>query len=206
MTKIKTLIFDLGNVIIPLNDEVLWWNETFLEIFQQPEPVRNLRNEGFFIEYEKGVFGTDYFLTTLEVYLKPDFDKGDVAVRWNALLKDIPGYRVDFLRKLKEKYELYLLSNTNEIHLDFIIHEMVKQYGKDILDEIFDHCYYSYQIGEVKPDTMIYQKVIQEQRLIPGECLFIDDKLLNLEGATQLGIRVRHIHPEQDITDILSGF
>lgn len=203
MTEIKALIFDLGNVIIPLEDEVSWWNESFLEIFQEPESVRDLRNEGFFVDYEKGSFDTEHFFTALEQYLKPGFDKSDVAGRWNALLKEIPQHRVDFLRKLKEKYELYLLSNTNEIHLNFIIQEMIKKFGEDVLDEIFDHCYYSYQIGEVKPDSEIYRKVLHEQRLIANQCLFIDDKTANLEGAVSLGIRIRHILPEQDITNVL---
>lgn len=201
---LKNLIFDLGNVIIPLADEGHWWKEVFLDIFESPDEVQQLKNDGFLVEYEKGAFDTGHFLEILEQHLKPGFDRKNIADRWNALLKEIPGYRLDFLRQLKEKYALFLLSNTNEIHLNFIIDALVQKYGHDVLEEIFDHCYYSYQIAEVKPDAEIYLKVLQNQNIQGESTLFIDDKPVNLDAAAILGIQIRHILPSQDIVDILS--
>ncbi len=205
MKAIKAVIFDLGNVIIPLEDEAFWWNEQFLGIFEQPESVRQLKDEGFFVEYEKGTFDTSYFLETLSQYLKPEYQKKDIADKWNALLKEIPEERLDFLRNLKDQYEIYLLSNTNEIHLDFIKAALIERFGSDVLYEIFDHCYYSYEIREVKPDVEIYLRVLKEQQIKAGEALFIDDKIANLEGAEKAGITTIHILPSQEISDVLNN-
>ena len=56
MNNIKTLIFDLGNVIIPLEDEKNWWNETFLGIFENYQEVQQLKEDQFFVRYAKSTF------------------------------------------------------------------------------------------------------------------------------------------------------
>lgn len=206
MKKIKTMIFDLGNVIIPLEDEKHWWNQTFLEIFKNPQEIQKLRDDHFFVRYEKGEITTQEFLEKLGQFLKLEFQEIDIIQRWNALLKEIPESRLDFLKKLKKKYSIYLLSNTNEIHLDFIISALKKKYEKDMLEETFDHCYYSYQIKKVKPDVAIFLKVLVEQNLIAEECLFIDDKNENLYPAEKLGIQTILHLPHQEIVIELKDF
>lgn len=199
MTQIKTIIFDLGNVIIPLENEKHWWNEVFLEIFENTQAIQQLRESQFFVLYEKGAMTSKGFLEKLQIYLKPEYQEKDIIQRWNALLKVIPEHRLDFLRTLKKKYKILLLSNTNEIHLDFIIAALVESHGNDMLADIFDHCFYSYLMKEVKPDAAIYLKVLQEQNLVAEECLFLDDKQENLNHAQKLGIRTKLHLPHQEI-------
>lgn len=206
MKNIKTLIFDLGNVIIPLEDEKYWWNETFLGIFENYQEVQQLKEDQFFVRYEKGEILTNEFLEKLSQFLKPEFQEKDIILRWNALLKEIPERRLDFLKELKNKYSIYLLSNTNEIHLDFIISALKEKYGLDTLEEIFNHCYYSFQIKEVKPDAAIFLKVLNEQNLVAEECLFIDDKIENLYPAEKLGIQTILHLPHQEIHIELKDF
>lgn len=204
MNHIKVLIFDLGNVIVPLEELSYWWEQLFLPIFQQKEAVRKLLDDGFFIDFERGDFDEEHFLNALSISLKPEFSKEDIIRRWNLILKVIPSHRVEFLRTLKAKgYLLYLLSNTNSTHIDCVRVQMQEVYGKDILEDIFDHCYYSYEINHVKPDIEIYKKVIKDQKIHPAEALFIDDKMENLDGAKELGIQIRHITPEQDIIEVM---
>lgn len=199
MKQLKNIIFDLGNVIIPLENEKHWWNEVFLEIFEIPEDVQYLKDNHFFVQYEKGQMTTDQFLKRLQQYLKPEFNENDIIDRWNALLKEIPESRIEFLQQLKKKYPIFLLSNTNEIHLDFIIDASNKKYGFDILDKTFDYCFYSYKMKEVKPAAAIYLKVLEEQNLIADECLFIDDKIENLKQAEKLGIHTKLFDSYQEI-------
>lgn len=201
-----SLIFDLGNVIIPLKNEKIWWEESWCGIFQNPEKINRLREEGFFIEYERGSFDTAYFIQHLSPFLKLDKSQDDIVNAWNSLLLSIPIHRIDFLRQLKNKYNIYLLSNTNEIHLDYIIQQLKVEHGRDILDEVFQHCYYSYKIKEVKPDVSIYQMVIDELNIDAKKTLFMDDKTANLEGAQKVEIQTLHIHPDQDIVELMSRF
>ena len=206
MKNIKTLIFDLGNVIIPLNDEKYWWNEVFLKIFESPQKVQELKDRQFFVNYEKGEMTTSEFLYKLAQYLLPGFHQNDIIQSWNRILKVIPETRLEFLKELKKKYSIFLLSNTNEIHLDFIISALNDSHGKDMLAETFHHCYYSFQMNEVKPDTAIYLKVLEEQNLKAEECLFIDDKIENLKSAELLGIHTQHIIPNQEINIVLKDY
>ncbi|MCO5231607.1 MAG: HAD family phosphatase [Chitinophagales bacterium] len=203
MKNIDTLIFDLGNVILPLEDESFWWNSIFGELFSNFEEVNKLRNDGLLVQYEKGAITTQEFLDTLKSFLKEKYTEIDIVNRWNALLKEIPHHRIDFLRALKERYKLYLLSNTNEIHLKHFIQESINTYGIDVLDDVFDKCYYSYQIKQVKPDLEIYQTVLNEQNLVAQNCLFIDDKKSNIEGAAQLGIQTHLFSIGEDISVVL---
>lgn len=203
MVKYQTLIFDLGNVVLPLSDEVYWWENTWCGIFEHPEKIHQLRTDGFFVQYEKGDFDSDFFLQHLTPYLKSDRVVEDILKSWNKLLQDIPPQRIEFLRKLKEKYQVYLLSNTNPIHLEYIIDQLHLHHGKNILEELFHECFYSYQILDVKPEASIYQKVLKKTGATAEATLFIDDKITNIEGAAQLGIQTLHISPQEDIVNVL---
>ncbi|MCO5232108.1 MAG: HAD-IA family hydrolase [Chitinophagales bacterium] len=200
MDNIQALIFDLGNVILPLENEKDWWQTHFLSIFHSPEKVIQLKDDLFFVYYEKGILDTSSFLKTIEPLLLPSFSVNDIYERWNSLLKDIPMHRIHFLNHLKSKYKLYLLSNTNEIHLEYIF----QKYGQNIFQDIFDDCFYSYQLKMVKPDSEIYQTLLDAHQLIANECLFMDDKQSNLDGASGLGIQTQIISPDQDIVHVLN--
>lgn len=201
--KYQTLIFDLGNVVLPLNDEAHWWESTWCGIFEHAEKIHQLRTEDFFVKFERGDFDSVEFVQELTPFLKSDKIAEDILKSWNLLLKDIPPHRIEFLSKLKDRYQLYLLSNTNPIHLDDIIDRLHVQHGRNILNELFRECFYSYQMNDVKPEPSIYQKVLEKTGALPSTTLFIDDKKANLEGAAKVGIQTFHISPQEDISDVL---
>lgn len=204
MQGIQNLIFDLGNVIIPLEDYAVWWEEVFLDVFENKQVVENYRTQGFFEAFEKGAVGSKRFYRDLSSFLKSEYTEVDLRDRWNGILKTIPPHRLDFLKMLSEKYKLYLLSNTNEVHIDDVRAQLVDVYGRDVLADIFDHCYYSYEIRMLKPDAEIYERVLNDHGLEAGECLFLDDKEENIRGAESVGIRAQLIHPDEDIAEVLS--
>lgn len=195
----KAIVFDLGNVIINLKEEKLWWQENFAAILQE-DRLLELRKSGFFHEYEKGNFSNDDFLSGLHQISKFEtVTKDDVKNAWISLLADIPPSRIDLLRQLASKYPLYLLSNTNDIHLDFILDELLKSYGKPVFDEVFSKCFYSQKIKLAKPDIAIYQHVLDSIDRAPEEILFLDDKQENLDAAHSLGIQTALVTPYKDI-------
>jgi len=202
-TKVSTLIFDLGNVIIPLKDERHWWEEVFKAPFSDKVAIDALRKSGFFARYEAGQINDDAFLGELEQYLLPDRNREDIVQGWLALLGDLPEKRIKELRKLSERFRLLLLSNTNEIHLDYISRRAEAQFGSFVLDEVFGYCYYSHRIRLAKPDVAIYEYVLAQERLSAGEVIFLDDKPDNLDGAVKAGIIPLHISPSSEFADIL---
>ncbi len=189
MPKATTLIFDLGNVIINLKPEQQWLYEDLMPHFQ-PIPLQQLLHAGFFNEFEKGTITVTSFIDQLRnIAIDTDITDEEIIRHWNGILQDIPAHRIDMLYALKERYDLYLLSNTNDIHLDYIINGLCQDYHKNIFADIFTTTFYSQHIGMRKPDRDIYEYVLQAAGLTAANCIFFDDKEENLAEPHQLGIQ-----------------
>ena len=194
---IKTIIFDFGNVFINLNIEVA--TQKALRSFE----VESFSEEmvAFNSLYEIGLVSTDEFL---EFYLEnfPKLSNEDLIEIWNSMLKDFPEYRLDFLKQLKasEKYKLILLSNTNELHINWI-KKHVSFYNE--FKSCFNTFYLSQEINLRKPNLDIFEYVLSKNHLTATECLFIDDVKDNTDVANQLGIHTWNINPEkEDVVDL----
>ena len=195
---IKTLIFDFGDVFINLDKEGAMQNA--LELFE----INEFSDEmiAFNSFYEQGLISTDEFLEFYQDNF-PKCSREDIVEAWNFILKDFPSYRLDFIQKLAndKTYLLILLSNTNELHIDWI-----KQ-NVDFYEEFkgsFDAFYLSHEINLRKPNADIYQFVIDTHNLKPEETLFIDDTKENTLAASQLGLHTWNLDPNKD--DIINLF
>jgi len=197
MQKIQTIIFDLGGVIINLKTEQQWINEDLLPNFQ-PDALHKLQESDFFRDYETGKIDSIAFVQQLK-QIANNNTVSDIEIKnyWNGILKDIPFHRFEILKKLKERYQLILLSNTNEIHLNEIYNYMQHKFGDDVLTPNFHHCYYSQEIGLRKPNRAIYEYVLENEMLRPENCLFLDDKTENLIEPKNLGILTHHVNFNQ---------
>lgn len=192
MNLIKTLIFDFGDVFINLDKEGAMANA--LEIFEVdtfPEELTHVN-----CRYEMGLITTKAFL---EFYATkfPNLKQGTILHAWNCILRDFPKHRLAFLKKLQaeKKYNLILLSNTNELHIDWIKNE-IPFYEE--FKSCFNRFYLSHEINLRKPNSNIYEFVLTENNLTPSECLFVDDLKENTDSASKLGINTWNINPETD--------
>ncbi|MCF4100920.1 HAD family phosphatase [Gillisia sp. M10.2A] len=198
MTKIKTLIFDFGDVFVNLDKVATLRAMQDLEISQLSEELL-LHN----LEYEKGLISSKNFLSKYTSSFSK-VNEHQIVTAWNSILIDFPKYRFDFLKKLSEekKYKLILLSNTNEIHIDWI-KENVPFFEE--FKTCFDAFYLSHEINLRKPDAEIYEFVLNKHHLKPEECLFIDDTKENTNAAEKLGIKTWNIHPKhEDVIDLFT--
>lgn len=195
---IKTIIFDFGDVFINLDKEGAMSNA--LNIFN----MKRLDEEMTMINshYEKGFISTNDFIT---FYLEkfPSLSRKDIKNIWNYIIKDFPEYRLEFLKSIasKNNFNLMLLSNTNELHISFVKDQV--PFYNDFKNQ-FDKFYLSHEIQLRKPERSIYEFVLNQNKLNPNECLFIDDTYENVETAKQLGIKTWHIDPTVD--DIIHLF
>lgn len=195
---IKTLIFDFGDVFINLDKPA-----TAREMAKH-----NIKSFGDAIiatneQLEQGFITSQEFQ---DAYTKvfPHIEGYNVITSWNAILLDFPTYRLDFIKDLASKnmYKLILLSNTNEIHIDWI-KERLSFYEE--FKNCFDVFYLSHEIGLRKPNADIYEFVLRENNLKPEECLFIDDTKANTDTAEKLGIHTWNIDPvTEDIVDLFT--
>lgn len=194
---IKTIIFDFGNVFVDLDIEGA------IEYAFRKFNIDSFSEEiiAFNSFYEQGLISTDEFI---EFYTGnfPKLSKEKLIEVWNYMLKDFPEQRLHFLKQLKadSKYKLILLSNTNELHIDWI-KEHIPFY--ESFKNCFDAFYLSHEIHLRKPNKDIFEFVLNENNLIAGECFFIDDNLDNVKTASALGIESWHINPKtEDIIEL----
>ena len=196
---IKTIIFDFGDVFINLDKEGAL--KLALEKFEITELDEELQSINAL--YEQGLISTDEFL---DFYAEnfPKLSKDELKSIWNHIIKDFPDHRLQFIKQLAKdnNHQLILLSNTNELHIDYIKNN-VSFYEE--FKNCFDQFYLSHEINLRKPNADIFNFVLTENKLNAEECLFIDDTLENTQTAQQLGINVWNNNPAtEDIVDIFT--
>lgn len=200
LQNFKTIIFDLGGVIIDLNVAATF--EAFAEITQLPlSQMMSHAADDFFILYEKGLISSADFRNEIRKLSKVLLSDNEIDTAWNAMLGAIPPARIETLNTLRQTHQVMILSNTNEIH-EIAFHKTLQGVtGKSHLSHFADQVYFSHDINLRKPDSEIYDFVIHENKLNPAETLFLDDKLENLVGAESCGIQTMHItHPDLILT------
>ena len=195
---IKTLIFDFGDVFINLDKSGAMQNA--LDLFG----LKNFDADmiSINIKYEIGQISTSEFIHFYKSKF-PKLNEEDIINAWNYIIKDFPEYRLDFIKKIadQKKYKLILLSNTNDMHIDFI-KTQVSFYEN--FRACFDTFYLSQEINLRKPNTDIFDFVLKENNLNPKECLFIDDTKENTTVAETLGINVWNI--DETLEDVINLF
>lgn len=201
MSKIKNIIFDLGGVIYDID-----YHKT-LKAFhdlgiENPEDIYSqARQTDVFDQYEKGEISTQEFLKALRNIIDQEVALDDIKNAWNALLLGISQHRLDFLHEMKKTHSIFLLSNTNELHINHLNTELSAM-GHQTLHPFFNTVYYSYEMGMRKPDEEIFQAVIDRENLNPKESIFIDDTEQHILGAQKTGLNTYH-HTQGDIVHVL---
>jgi len=194
---IKNIIFDFGDIFINL-DKIGAINNT-LDLFDIKELTPQMIQVN--MDYEKGLISTEAFLEFC-TSVNPSISKNEIIDTWNSMLLDFPLHRLDFIKQVSKKYRCFLLSNTNEMHIDWIKND----WGMELYNE-FKHCfeqfYLSHEINMRKPDVNIYEFVLNENNLIASETLFIDDTKENTDTSAKLDIHSWNLTPEkEDITNL----
>jgi FMN phosphatase YigB (HAD superfamily) len=195
---IKNIIFDLGGVIINLSVEKTHQAFASLSGLPMEEIKSRVHHSAFFHQYEKGLISDSDFREQLRESLNIKVGDTELDHAWNAMLLDIPIERIQLLEKLKPRFNLFLLSNTNNIHLQCFNSQVKQLTGFSAIDVYFHQTYYSHLVKMSKPDVEIYEHVLLSNNLVARETIFLDDNKDNLEGANNAGIRTFHVQqPDQ---------
>lgn len=191
----KVIIFDFGNVII--NIDVPKTYRAFAQLCGKTEEkvVALFEENEVFKRYETGLFEEDEFRDAIRQILGFPLNDYEIDQAWNALLLDIPVERIKFLLTLRESIPIYLLSNTNDMHIRAANQILYKSAGVRDVRDLFTKAYMSYEIGLWKPDTAIYNYVLDDLGAMPSEVLFLDDNKANVEAANQVGWQTILIQP-----------
>lgn len=202
MQNIKNIIFDLGGVILDIDFKKTEQAFVDLGVTNFNELFGLGHAASFFKEHEAGKITDEEFLSSLQKLAKHSLEPMVVQHAWNALLIRFPPERIDLLKKLKTKYRLFLLSNTNAIHLTAFQKIYLDAFNNGSLDILFEKVYYSHQIGLRKPNKEVYDYVMEDSQLRAEETLFIDDALVNVEAARKTGMKAIHLQPGKTLFDL----
>lgn len=193
---ISTLLFDFGDVFINLDKAAPLRRLEHLKVTDFSQTLFALNNR-----YETGALSSEEFIREIQAEYG-HLEEADVRDSWNSILLDFPQHRLEFLKGLKEegKYRLLLLSNTNDLHIDY-----VKKHVPffEEFEKCFEAFYLSQKISMRKPDAEIFRFVLDSHDLKPSEVLFIDDTKENTDAAAKLGMYTWNIDPQkEDITQL----
>jgi glucose-1-phosphatase len=201
---IDAIIFDLGGVILNIDYQLpvkafkKLGIENFNELFSQAS------QSNLFNDYETGNISSDDFVNEIKKYLPQNTSDAAIINAWNSILLDLPEERLFSLEKAAENHRIFLLSNTNALHIESFNQYLLNNLQLPSLEPFFETLYLSYEVGLRKPDLRIFEYVLQDAGLVPERTLFIDDSIQHIQAASELGILTKHLVNE-DITTFLEG-
>ena len=196
---IKNIIFDFGDIFINLDKQGTYKAMAALGVTEISNEMINVYHQ-----YEKGLMTTENFIDFFNN--KFGTPKADLISAWNAILLDFPKKRLEFLKEVSasKKYRLFLLSNTNDLHIKWVQNSLGEKFYNEFKD-CFEQFYLSHEINFRKPDSEIYEFVLNKNNLVATETLFVDDLKENTEEAHKLGIHVWNLIPgKEEITTLFT--
>jgi len=200
MSKIKNIIFDLGGVLLNINPLLSLLELERLSGIPSDELILKLGSAKIFEKFDTGSLDPAQFGRELCRIMNSETSDAEIERIWNLLILDFPWPRVKLLQQLRKNYRVYLLSNTNVMHIRKYTREFFENNGFPMAD-LFDQVFYSCDIGIHKPDEGIYTHVLHSADLLPAETLFIDDSLANIKAAIKLGIAGIQIRDGHEVTE-----
>lgn len=186
--KIKNVILDLGNVLVDINEQATY--DAFARILR-PDAKIDIQWENLpeiVTGMETGTWTKKLFKETMLGYCKPGVSASQMVDAWCAMLNEFPSKRVNMVKKLRKKYNLYVLSNTNVYHVDFFKIEFENRYHSKI-EDLFDKVYFSNEIGCRKPNAEAFEFVLNNAGLDASETVMVDDRQDNCDAAVAAGMQ-----------------
>ena len=189
---IKCVISDMGNVLFTF-DSSIFYRQISESSPYTPEQMAKIITEssGLLSAFGTGRTSPQEFFKDASQKLQVRADFESFFSAYNDVFTLKPDV-VDTLKKLKTKYRLILLSNTDVKHVGFIQRKFPEMF-------FFDDYVLSYEVGCMKPDPQIYQIALEKAKAEAGECVFIDDLEENIEVAAKMGIQTILFTPQTDL-------
>ena len=196
MNSFDAVRFDLGGVIINLDYQktISAFHELGMTNFEQV--YSQMAQSDLFDSYETGKISTQHFINLLLPHLPFGTSPNKVVAAWNAMILDVPLKKIALLADLKKSLPTFLLSNTNDLHIQKVRDEW-KKVTDSAMEESFHKIYLSHEIKHRKPTSQAFSYVLEENGLEAARTIFIDDTLQHIVGAKSIGLQTLHLtNPE----------
>ena len=193
---VNTIIFDFGDVFINKDKEGKIKKFAALGLTDWNEELEKLEGK-----LETGKINEEGFLNGIRKHI-PHASIEEIKDAWNTAIADFPLKRLEFLQKLSQNYRLFLLSNTDQIHIEKFEQDAGASFYSDFY-QCFEKIYFSHEIGVRKPNEGAYNHLINKHDIQPKRTLFVDDKKFNTDAAEAMGFHVWHLKAgEEDVTEL----
>ena len=206
MSQIKTIIFDLGGVIITLDPQQAVNRFKALGLSDAEERLDSYTQSGIFGDLEHGLITAEDFRREFSKLVGHEVTHEECAYAWQGYALEVPKRNLEFLKRLRQEgYRVLLLSNTNPYMMEWAESEAFDGEGHPV-SYYFDHCYLSYQLKLMKPSEQIFRAVLHNEKTFASECLFVDDGARNVATASQLGMMTLLPENGEDWTAKINDF
>lgn len=203
MMKYDAVIFDLGGVVLNLDYSATTRAFENLGLKDFSKLYSQLSQTNLFSDFETGKIASQHFINNLLQYLPYGTSPNEVVSAWNKMILDVPSERLDLLLRLKEQLPIFLLSNTNELHVS-----LVRRHWNETsplpMEHFFNTIYFSHEMKMRKPDPEIFLTVCRREGLNPINTLFIDDTSVHIEGAKKAGLLAYHLKDPDELFQFFS--
>mgnify|MGYP001237088007 CR=1 FL=1 len=198
---VKNILFDLGGVLFHIDYQRTIDSFKKLGITDFEKHFTQHQQNDLFDTFETGKISSVVFVKMLQEWL-PNCSRQEIINAWNAMLIGLPQVYLKFLEDLGKKYRLFLLSNANEIHIEFVNDFLKEHYNIPSINQFFEKAYYSQEIGRRKPHKSTFEWVLKDANILAAETLFIEDTAQHIEGAKQAGLKTHHIESNTAIISL----
>ncbi len=202
MPLIKNLFLDFGGVI--LNIDFQKASDAFVNLGVKEFNTLYGQSHAspLFEMLETGKISEQEFYSQLRELAGINLTDEEIKYAWNALLLEYSEESLEWINRNKNRFNLYLFSNTNIIHLN-AFEKMFRQLkGESTFNQLFKKAYYSHQLGYRKPDREAFDEIIMRENILPEETMLIDDTYKNIEGAAAAGWQTIHLKPPMKLCDL----
>lgn len=189
MRKVKNIIFDLGGVIINLDIHKTLRDFAGITGVGVEEVKEKYFNAPFFILYETGKISDSEFRDAIRDMSGRALEDAEIDEAWNAMLLDLPAERLDWIKAIKQDFNIVVLSNTNAMHIRKFLEIFKDQTPYQHPLEVFDHMYYSHEIHLRKPEKECFEYVLDHAGFTAEETLLLDDNADNIATARSMNLQ-----------------
>lgn len=202
MKKIENIIFDLGGVLLDIDYNRTRTAFERLGIADFDVMYSMADADPLFEKLETGKISEENFYKEFNHRTGNNFSPSEIKNAWNAMLLSFRENSLQYLSSLRPRYKIYLLSNTNFIHIDSINQIFNHKKREKPFDAYFDKAFYSCGVGLRKPNINCYEWVLNDLKIDGGKTLFIDDSEQNIGGAKNAGLHTILLKPGEKIENL----
>lgn len=199
---IKNLLLDMGGVILDVSYQRVietfksYGIENFDKVYTQAKQVEIIDL------FEEGKCSAEEFRDGVRKLVGKELSDEQIDKAWFSMILEIPRDVIQLLGVLKLKYRLFLFSNTNVLHIEYLKKEFERQLGFDLFNCVFDKAFFSNEIHHRKPNPESFKYVLEQAGIEAEETLFIDDSKQHLEGASKVGLNTYWLTNGETLIDL----